>query len=145
MKAIELMCLDIVEIDGEYCMVLSVNTPPNHVTAVSLKTNSDGNYNVHCRKEDNVKPVLITKDILRENGELIEIGDHGPSTPPKYFNRFEKWEIRSEQNKTNIWYDRTTKEYHIANSGADFKHVHILQHALRLVGLDDLANNLKMD
>ena len=84
-------------------------------------------------------PIQITSEILEKNGiTLLEVGDNGPSTPKKYLNRFEKWFIHTTWKDTFLWFDRYTKEYHLHNmSGAEFKYVHELQHALRLCGIKE--------
>lgn len=91
-------------------------------------------------------PVFITPEILEANGiTLLEVGDNGPATPKKHLNRYEKWFIHTTWKDTFLWYDRMADHWHLQDmSGARFHHVHELQHALRLAGLADLADNFKI-
>ena len=93
-----------------------------------------------------IKPIPITAKILEANGiTLLEVGDNGPATPEKHLNRYEKWFIHTTWKDTFLWYDRMADHWHLQDmSGARFHHVHELQHALRLAGLDDLADNFKL-
>lgn len=85
-----------------------------------------------------VDPIPIADDILTRNGiGLLEVGDNGPSTPPKYRNRYEKWFIHTKWKDTYLWYDRKTKKWHLANmNAAQFEYVHEFQHALRMAGME---------
>ena len=95
---------------------------------------------------DEVRPINITNAILEANGiTLLEVGDNGPATPKKHLNRYEKWFIHTTWKDTFLWYDRMADHWHLQDmSGARFHHVHELQHALRLAGLADLADNFKI-
>ena len=100
-------------------------------------------------EKDGISPCVgipITHEILEKNGiTLLEVGDNGASTPKSQRNRYEKWFIHTKFVDTYLWYDRLSMRWHLHNmSGAKFKHVHELQHALRLCGLNDLADNFKI-
>ena len=87
---------------------------------------------------DMVFPIPLTPEILEKNDiTLLEVGDDGASTPPKYRNRYEKWLVHTQWRDTYLWFDRRKNEYHFHNmNGAMFTCVHQLQHALRLCGID---------
>ncbi len=92
---------------------------------------------------DEVRPVPITPEILKANGiTLKEVGDNGPATPPRDRNRLEKWMIHTTWKDVKLWYDRLTMCWHLQDmTAAQFQHVHELQHALRMIGLTDFADN----
>ena len=86
---------------------------------------------------DTVQPYEIDEIFLRENGfVLLEVGDNGAATPAQYRNRFEKWMLHTKWQDVILWYDRRTKTYNLHNmNGARFRHVHQLQHAMKLAGI----------
>ena len=91
--------------------------------------------------------IEITAEILEANGiKLQEVGDNGPATPKEHFNRYEKFFIHTTWKDTFLWYDRHAKYWHLQNMNAAMMHyVHELQHALCLAGLDDMADNFKIE
>lgn len=57
---------------------------------------------------------ILTPERLRElGGEIQEIGDHGPLTPPKDCNCFEKWALPYEGRTFSLIFDRHTKLWRI--------------------------------
>ncbi len=115
-------------------------------------TTSDGNRKVEklsknwilewedgymCTVSD-IIPVQLTDSIMKINGfSIVEVGDNGPSTPPKNINRFEKWFCRTTWQDIYVWYDRLMKKWclHGINQ-VHFNSVHMLQHAFRLCGIE---------
>lgn len=92
-------------------------------------------------KEENVKPVPLTTDILINNG-------FGQDTICSGL-------ILHIDNSENLyvlvnyrWYNGECRNVEISNGmynlSRPVRYVHELQHALRLCGLDELANNLKI-
>lgn len=92
-------------------------------------------------------PIPITPDILKANGgHILEVGDNGPATPKKYFMRYEKWQLVTKWNTAVMYYDRTTRHWSLQGVNAvNLDYVHELQHALRFVHLDELADNFKIE
>lgn len=92
-------------------------------------------------------PIPITPDIIKANGGyIVEVGDNGPATPKVHFMRYEKWQLVTKWNTAVINYDRTTKHWNLRGVNAvNLDCVHDLQHALRFVHLDDLADNFKIE
>ena len=89
-------------------------------------------------KTDEVEPIPLTADILKDNGiELFAIGDNGAATPPKWRNRLEQWHIHTQWKDTNLWFDRLTKKYRIQDTNAiEIEFVHQLQQTLRLAKIE---------
>lgn len=84
------------------------------------------------------RPVPLTHEIIKSNGfELFEVGDSGLGTPRKNINRYEEWICNTKWRDVIVWYDRLTKDWclHGINS-VKVKHVHELQHAMRLLHID---------
>ncbi len=140
MKANELMIGDWVEPDQ--CMV------PTMYTRVAMIM-PDGVHMEEAERQfdfEELHPIYVTKEILEANGiTLLEVGDNGPATPKKHLNRYEKWFIHTTWKDTFLWYDRMADHWHLQDmSGACFLYVHELQHALRLAGLADIADNFKI-
>lgn len=92
---------------------------------------------------DEVRPVPITSGILKDNGiVLVGVGDYGVAIPKLNYYRFEKWLIHTTQGDTFLWCDRHAEYWYLDNIGAvHIHHVHELQHALRMIGLADFADN----
>ena len=89
-----------------------------------------------CTVED-VLPIPLTKEIMEKNGfTIVDVGDNGPSTPPKNRNRFEKWFCQTTWQDIYVWYDRLMKNWclHGINQ-VHFNSVHMLQHTFRLYGI----------
>lgn len=96
----------------------------------------------YCQREENIKPIPLTSEILEKNGFVGE-GDifkmwisadkrvilHNND---KYINSFNKWHVHvyTEDMRT------------IGN--IELTYVHQLQQFLRFCGLDDKANNFKV-
>lgn len=94
----------------------------------------------------NVHPIPLDSEILKANGiSLEEVGDNGPATPAIYRNRYEKWLIHTKWQDSLLWFDRRTKKWNLGNmNAAQFVYVHELQHAMRLVGLTEMADGFKL-
>lgn len=115
MEANELMILDWVLIDKH----------PVQLTMQDL---------VYVYQGRECEPIRITDEILEKNGYEKAIGE----------NPVEVWTINK-----GVYLHKTDNGYKL-REGAEFnvlniKYVHQLQHALRLCGLDNLADNFKIE
>lgn len=78
---------------------------------------------------DRVKPIPLTEDILKANGWEYDEIDYA-------------WWCKGF---TNIYKDKGGFHFYLDGIEIRLAHVHELQHALRLCGLADVANNLKIE
>lgn len=95
-------------------------------------------------KDDQPQPIEITEDILKQNNWEVQ----GYTLLPN-----EHYYVKDEDGNHLLWSNGTLSiwlAYGDANDGVfsdvtvPCKYVHQLQQVLRLVGLTDMANNLKM-
>ena len=95
-------------------------------------------------KDDHPQPIEITEDILKQNNWEIQ----GYTLLPN-----EHYYVKDEDGNHLLWSNGTLSiwlAYGDANDGVfsdvtvSCKYVHQLQQVLRLVGLTDMANNLKI-
>ena len=97
--------------------------------------NIDGTieFEDYTATEEDLQPVLITKEELEKNGFVcVEVCDDGPGTPKQYRNRFEKWQARTQFQTVDIFYDRITHRYSLnfyGNHIESMKYIHELQRA----------------
>lgn len=90
---------------------------------------------------ENIIPIPLTPEILEKNGFVcVTVGDNGIGTPPKFRNRYEKWECRTQWHTFSVFYDRITHRFSInarySNHIEGMLYVHELQHAIRISGID---------
>lgn len=82
--------------------------------------------------EDELQPILLTDEILDKNAERCDL------------NTAERWTIRIPgEPYLQIYRWRGDDHYEVLN-GLEIRYVHELQHALRLCGEYELADNLKL-
>ena len=94
---------------------------------------------------ENAYPIPLTEEILKKNGfALIEVGDDGVLTPSNYRNRFEKWEKKTKWRDVVVFYDRLVKKWRMNGLNINISDVHIFQHALRMLELEELADNFQI-
>ena len=77
---------------------------------------------------DEIEPIPLTEKILKANGfeeHVGEIGAYGVTTAP-YFKRDDSPEVFCDGHPFAVWFDEPV----------DIKHVHQLQHVLRLYGAE---------
>ena len=95
-------------------------------------------------KDDQPQPIEITEDILKQNNWEVQ----GYNLLPN-----EHYYVKDEDGNHLLWSNGTLSiwlDYGDANDGVfsdvtvPCKYVHQLQQVLRLVGLTDMANNLKI-
>lgn len=126
MKAIELQLNDLVQYKGDVC----------HITSLDALGGLVGIANEHLIElvsESEIQPITLTVEILEKNGfgymqpsRLAYIPDDGGC----------------------VKYDKITHYIYVSGDGTVQKnigYVHELQHALRLCGLNDLANNFELE
>lgn len=78
--------------------------------------------------EDTIEPIPLTENILKANGfeeHVGEKGAYGVTTAP-YFKRDDSPEVFCDGHPFAVWFDEPV----------DIKHVHQLQHVLRLYGAE---------
>lgn len=91
--------------------------------------------------EGEFEPIPITDEILKNN-EFIEINDNGDKWYKKQLS--DKYDfVGLEKSECNYWAFACTIFPNLINH-IFIKYVHELQHALRLVGLSEIADNLKV-
>lgn len=121
MKASELMIGDWVE------MNLSPSVLNSYFKAqivVSNLVSLEANYDF------DVRPIPLTEEILKANGRIYNGG-------------FAKYLLNEN---LNVSYDFSSRRFVFGcNRIEKIKYVHELQHALRLCGLNELADNLKVE
>lgn len=150
MKVEELMIGDWVKYLGRQWRVIDIATTSHYPITLGEdyfeKCDDNGTRFLNKQEIEQVDPIQITSELLYQNGiELVDVGDNGPSTPPKHRNRYEKYFIHTKWKDTHLWFDRTTKKYHLSNMGeAKIEYVHELQHALRLCRVDLDLNVAKL-
>ena len=79
-------------------------------------------------------PLPISFEMMKGcRAQLVEVGDNGPATQPKYRNRFEKWLVKTVWADCVVWYDRTTTKWTVEGANQVYlDYVHQMQHILRL-------------
>ena len=92
---------------------------------------------VHAQEKD-IKPILLTKDILLEIGFRITGS----------FIELTEYVLNDADAEICVFYNRESNTPYfyaeIANVEVEMKYVHQLQHLLRMCGLNELADNLKL-
>ena len=84
-------------------------------------------------KDDQPEPIPLTHEILEKNGFwVMEKVDNGA----------EEYIVYATGGL--IFYYNRDNDYHFPNTPISWKYVHQLQHALRLCGLNELADNFKI-
>lgn len=141
MKVTELMIGDIAYVVKEYedCNEeMVVEKFPARITAIDENglLGMDGKNEFMCvvlgdcggfEEFDDIEPIPLTAEILKKNG-------------------FKNERFRNEYYiyGTNFYVVAFDNTYSFQSSDMDLKYVHELQHALRLCGLNELANNFKI-
>lgn len=137
MKATDLMIGDWVLHFGEVARIVGIRID-NYNNSPYFKTNLHDTW--YESGVDGIEPIPLTQDILEKNGFVcVEVGDNGPGTPPKFRNRFEKWECRTQWHTFHVFIDRITHRYSMnahSNHIEGMQYVHELQHALKLCEID---------
>lgn len=130
MKERDLMIGDLVTYTGD---------DEGPITASIEGINEDSDFGIEilgtCERIEDIEPIPLTAEILEKNGyskvngQRYDIGEYESDfyikvNPKKHFAH-----VNGKKNNVNLY---------------DCKYVHELQHALRLCGLDDLADNFKI-
>lgn len=137
MKPEELMIGDLVRFDGETVCVLSIST-------VEINT-----YEVDCIVPSALEPIPLTPEILDKNFKEKEkdtIGYYQRNKLVPYMVDVRGVDIPNEFiTKWNLIWDEVGKYLTIEDDPLiKIRYVHELQHALRLCGLTELADNFKV-
>lgn len=87
---------------------------------------------------EELRGVPLNGELLKKNGfALVEVGDNGPATPKKNYNRYERWECKAMWRDISIWFDRITKKWclHGLNS-VSISYIHELQNAFKFCKIE---------
>lgn len=143
MKVNNLMLGDLVEYNGYVCRVYSISLPfPRIEEKYSDKSIitlwCDGFISV---TEDEIEPIHITREILKKNGFEVT---HESDYRTKWVNSDDDWLIEYSISKSDTARNflRIYLEAPVIQMRVPY--VHELQHALRLCGLSELADNFKV-
>ena len=129
MKASDFMIGDWVDIFPTYCQVLSIGKKGR------IYTTTVSNYKV----ESDIG-VFINNEILEANGFVRKYDD----SDLDFYWEEGKQHIEIWQ-RCNLWYIQTWINHDISDLFLSIKYVHELQHAMRLMGLNELADNFKVE
>jgi len=136
MKVSELQLGDIVSCLGDPVRIMSLSIKNEEPIGIMspLKT-------IETFREEDIKPLPLISKILLDNG--FEIDDEVKHGYVLYLDEGKTWYVavslryNDEPRMTEIGFER-------CGVVKPIQYVHELQHALRLVGLNDLAKNLKV-
>lgn len=136
MKANELMVGDLVmaSLHANEYQVCKVVCLEGYREAVAVYDIKDEDEKIIGRWAKDLKPIPLSEEILKVNGwEKNKFSsayiNHGVPS-------------RIDIGVSDIWLDHEWDDYYNAFS---FQYVHQLQHALRLCGLNELADNFKVE
>lgn len=138
MKSVEFMIGDWIEIFPDYCQVLSIGKKGR------IYTTTVSNYKVD---EKSSIGIYITDSFLETNGFYISFLRIN-KIATNYSNGLDI-AITARKNKDGVyngkWCLRITNRTGVERICCYIQFVHELQHALRLIGLNDMADNFKME
>ena len=152
MKATDLMCGDLVLINGTPHKIQAIDN-----IDAEIQTDDDLYYIGEDRyhSEDKIEGIPLTKEMLDANGFRYENENNGfgtyfcsriesrDSAFPMYI--YVRW-VESSEGRTPIGIycaERENSKDNAVTIRREF-YVHTLQHALRLVGLSEIADNFKI-
>ena len=132
MKATDLMIGDLVTYTGD---------DEGPITASIEGINEDSDFGIEilgtCERIEDIEPIHLTAEILKKNGSMLNEED-------------DRFEYDDYHNFIFVQFSRNHDTDEIINesfsvfNGCNCQYVHELQHALRICGLDDLADNFKI-
>lgn len=137
MKKNELMIDDWVQINGRYAQVLEM-----HYSYAMLDFYEDVFYMGY------LEPIPLTEEILKVNG-FVTNNDHtltGSQIYHRLCGKYEEYKVTVRL--LNGWVKIESFDdrwYTLLDLSVQPRYVHELQHVLRLCGLNDLANNFKVE
>ena len=151
MKATDLMCGDLVVINGTPHKIQAIDSVDEEISA------DDELYFVgedRCHSEDKIEGIPLTKEILQENdwGYACETYFHkfGIKSFPEiritaFIKNVDKLHLEIRDNYLHVWFNYFLNyERMDADVIVPIKYIHDMQHALRLCGLNELADNFKI-
>lgn len=126
MKASELML-------GDWVNWHTYTNRPNYckIKQISFDTRIEGSDDFNC------EPIPLTEEILKANGWVVRLND-GEYCSPIDISYKEPLRLQVGEDGNAFWWIVGIIII------VPINHVHELQHALRLCGLTDLANNFKI-
>lgn len=143
MKANELMIGDWVMYRNSPKKVVYINDRPLrelHNNEIGFTHNDDEWIAAH-----NATPISLTEKIMKANGfDIVQSGDTltiWKQKDDEYGN--EVYDITIYASKGKIYFDTSIRYYGAIRK--NIRYVHELQHALRLCGLTELADNFKVE
>lgn len=131
MKANELMI-------GDYVLVRSSMKPVNIRTVTPKQVSYRATpYRFSWVSKDLLEPIPVTSEILKEFGFYCNHDD------------YHRWYHYLPNEDCNLWIEQSRTESHCymlrGFPAIKVRYVHELQHVLRLCGLNNLADNLKLE
>ena len=151
MKATDLTCGDLVLINGTPHKIQAIDSVDEEISA------DDELYFVgedRCHSEDKIEGIPLTKEILQENdwGYACETYFHkfGIKSFPEiritaFIKNVDKLHLEIRDNYLHVWFNYFLNyERMDADVIVPIKYIHDMQHALRLCGLNELADNFKI-
>ena len=151
MKATDLTCGDLVLINGTPHKIQAIDSVDEEISA------DDELYFVgedRCHSEDKIEGIPLTKEILQENdwGYACETYFHkfGIKSFPEiritdFTKNVDKLHLEIRDNYLHVWFNYFLNyERMDADVIVPIKYIHDMQHALRLCGLNELADNFKI-
>lgn len=151
MKTTDLMCGDWVLINGTPHRIQAIDSVDEEISA------DDELYFVgedRCHSEDKIEGIPITKEILQENdwGYVCETYFHkyGIKSFPEiritaFIKNIGKLHLEIINNYLHIWFNYFLDyERMDADVIVPIKYIHDMQHALRLCGLNELADDFQV-
>ena len=151
MKATDLKCGDLVLINGTPHKIQAIDSVDEEISA------DDELYFVgedRCHSEDKIEGIPLTKEILQENdwGYACETYFHkfGIKSFPEiritaFIKNVDKLHLEIRDNYLHVWFNYFLNyERMDADVIVPIKYIHDMQHALRLCGLNELADNFKI-
>lgn len=151
MKATDLTCGDLVLINGTPHKIQAIDSVDEEISA------DDELYFVgedRCHSEDKIEGIPLTKEILQENdwGYACETYFHkfGIKSFPEiritaFIKNVDKLHLEIRDNYLHVWFNYFLNyERMDADVIVPIKYIHDMQHALRLCGLNKLADNFKI-
>lgn len=134
MKASELMIADIVRYKGNAYKVCGILGYADVTQLHPLrKRDAEGKYLLPINTHDDIEPIPLTEEVLKANG----IPTNGDTN---FFDSDINYYLELQWEDCKLWWTINLAEYSIM----PFTYVHELQHAMRLCGLNELADNFKI-
>lgn len=136
MKAERLMINDLVRTNrGEVIKVESISTKRQHRKVGFHR--ADDKYHIKYVRQGQIEPILLTKDFSVANGWKKNGVYHNDYILKNEYYYFIGYNFDNHHLRIRIYSEDAVRELFVS-----VRYVHELQQALRMCGLDDIANNI---